>query len=210
MKTSCVIWDYNGTLLNDVAACFFCVNTLLVRHGHAPFPDLGAYRRTFGFPIRDYYRKAGFDFSVTPYDALAVEFMAMYDAAEPDIPLSDGVVETLAEIRARGIRQIVLSAAKESDLRKQIEKRGIGGYFDEILGISDIYAASKLHIARDWLRTTPHPPASMLLIGDTLHDAETAHELGCRCVLFRGGHQALGDYDGAVIDRIENFLDFLK
>ncbi len=210
MDISCVIWDYNGTLLNDVAACFTCINTLLLRHGHAPFQGLDAYRRCFGFPIRDYYQKAGFDFSVTPYDELAVEFMAMYDAMEPCIPLTYGARETLERIHAKAIRQIVLSAARESDLRRQIEKRGIDGYFDEILGISDIYAASKLHIAREWLQRTQHAPSSMIMIGDTRHDAQTARELGCGCVLYRGGHQNLDGYDGPVIDRIENFLDFFK
>jgi len=213
MKFERVIWDFNGTLLDDLEACFRCVNALLSKysaeHGCRPFADYGEYRRTFGFPIQEYYRRAGFDFDKTPYDVLAVEFMEMYYEKEPFCPLSDGVFETIAELKKRGVRQVVLSASRREFLLTQLEKRGVLPYFDEVLGISDIYAASKLHVAREWIASSGVDSSKMVMVGDTLHDAETAEELGCPCVLYSGGHQSLDDYDGIVIDKINKVLELL-
>lgn len=33
MKYDYIIWDFNGTLLNDVGICVDCLNTLLKSHG---------------------------------------------------------------------------------------------------------------------------------------------------------------------------------
>ena len=204
-----IIWDFNGTLLDDLDVCFRCVNALLVRHGKAPFADYDKYRHTFRFPIKEYYRDAGFDFDVTPYDVLAAEFMEMYYEREPYTPLVDGVKETLDTLRSLGIKQTVLSASRLEYLRTQLDRLNITHYFDEVLGISDIYAASKLHIAREWIAASGEDPDTMLMVGDTLHDAETALELGCKCVLYSGGHQSLEAFDGPVIDNIAEVLKFL-
>ena len=54
MKPSLLIWDWNGTLLDDVALCNQCLNDLLAGHGYAQRYDAAAYKEIFGFPIQDY------------------------------------------------------------------------------------------------------------------------------------------------------------
>ena len=54
-----IVWDWNGTLLNDVNLCFECINRLLVSKNLDPLIDLAAYRDIFEFPIQNYYQKAG-------------------------------------------------------------------------------------------------------------------------------------------------------
>ncbi len=205
-----IIWDFNGTLLDDLAICLDCVNELLERHGHKPFESLDAYRRTFRFPIEEYYRLAGFDFSVTPYSELAAEYMEMYYEREPQAPLAEGIVDVIDELNRLGIKQSVLSASRKAYLDTQLEKRGIFDRFDTVLGISDIYAASKVGVAREWIASSGEDPRTMLLVGDTLHDAETAMELGCRCVLYSGGHQSLDGFDGTVIDSLKFVPEIAK
>ena len=61
-----VLWDWNGTLLDDAALCCELLNTMLARHGYAPVGSMEAYRQVFCFPIETYYRRAGFDFSRHP------------------------------------------------------------------------------------------------------------------------------------------------
>ncbi len=70
-----VIWDWNGTLFDDLDFCLESINLLLQRHGLAPLPDIDAYKRVFRFPIREYYRDLGFQFDKTPYEELACEYM---------------------------------------------------------------------------------------------------------------------------------------
>ena len=85
-------------------------------------------------------------------------------------------------------RNILLSASSKEALEKQLEELGIAEYFDEVLGIDNIYAESKTQIALDWIRDKD--PKECLVIGDTLHDLDTAREMGVRCILVANGHQA--------------------
>ena len=62
-----ILWDWNGTLLDDTEISRGVLNGLLSRRG-LPTVSLERYREIFTFPIIDYYRKAGFDFSVEPYE----------------------------------------------------------------------------------------------------------------------------------------------
>ncbi len=182
-----IVWDFNGTILDDVGIGIECVNILLERYGHPIIKDRETYYRLFGFPIEDYYRRVGFDFSVTPYEMLAHEWVAEYRAREDTAPIRDGALELIRYFSVKGIPQTVISATKETMLREQIEKLGILPYFEETVGRGDIYAADKSALAVDWRKR--RMPGRTLMIGDTEHDYETARAAGFDIVLLEGGHQ---------------------
>ena len=75
-----IFWDWNGTLMDDAVYTLGCLNWVLEQYGYPQRYDLTAYRDVFGFPIEDYYRKAGFDFARHPYPILAQSFMDHYNA----------------------------------------------------------------------------------------------------------------------------------
>ena len=66
-----IFWDWNGTLLDDVDFTHGCLNWMLETHGYPQRYDLAEYREIFGFPIEEYYLRAGFDFARHPYPELA-------------------------------------------------------------------------------------------------------------------------------------------
>lgn len=184
---SYLVWDFNGTILDDVAVCIRAANTLLSAHGLPTIDSPSAYRRLFGFPIVDYYRRLGFDFSVTPYDLLAREWVGYYLDFCPTATAYPGVEETAREIRAAGIPQIVLSATERSMLLRQLGEIGLDGDFDEVLGLDNIHAYSKEELGVNWRRN--HPDGRVLMIGDTDHDAAVAAAMGADCILVSCGHQ---------------------
>ena len=100
-----VIWDWNGTLLNDVNLNCALMNRMLRRRGMPVIPDLDHYRRIFQFPIREYYRAAGFDFRKESYEALAAEYLAEYPEESLRCPLAKGAAEALTAFREAGIAQ---------------------------------------------------------------------------------------------------------
>ena len=65
-----LFWDFNGTLLNDVIPDFCTANRLLERHGLPKLNSLEEYRNVFHFPVIEYYRALGYDFSKVPYEVL--------------------------------------------------------------------------------------------------------------------------------------------
>ena len=182
------IWDFNGTLLDDVEAGIRSVNTLLRERGLPVIPSTEAYRDLFGFPIREYYQRLGFDFSREPYEVVAPLWVALYLENVKESRLYWDVRDTLEALRRRGIRQVVLSATQREMLLDQLRELEIDDYFEEVLGLDNIHAASKLSLAEDW--RARHPGAAAILIGDTDHDVETACTLGARCLLVARGHQS--------------------
>lgn len=206
-----VIWDFNGTILNDVRLGISCTNRMLEERGLPVIPDEDTYRGIFGFPIDDYYSRLGFDFEKEDYDTvLAPQWVAMYLAGEPTCPMNDGVESTIAAVAALGVPQVLLSATKEEQLRAQLARLGITDSFSEILGLDNIHARSKRHVAEAWMARNPE--AHPLFIGDTEHDADVARSVGADCVLFTGGHQSavrLAACGFPLIESIDGLLNYL-
>ena len=184
MKYDYIIWDFNGTLLNDVGICVDCLNTLLKSHGMSEKTE-EEYKKIFTFPIKEYYRRAGFDFDVT-YDTLAHEWTDYY-RSRADLELFDGAEQTLKTLANRGLKQIIISASEKNTLFEQTKVLGIDGYFSEMLGLDNIHARSKEATAKDWRKK--HPKAKAIFIGDTTHDKDVADAIGADCLLIPTGHQ---------------------
>ena len=183
-----IIWDWNGTLLDDVDLCVFTMTEILNKYG-LPAIDREAYRQSFSFPVIDYYRGLGFDFKRHSFQKVADEWMAVYQANLAKAQLHNGADELLDSLKKRKKNQSILSAAKQSHLEEQVERFGIGKHFDHIFGISDHYAKGKVERGRELIEILDAPPAHMILIGDTDHDKEVADALGTDLLLLGDGHQ---------------------
>ena len=188
MKYTHIVWDFNGTLLDDVEVGILAVNRMLQKRGIPTVADAQEYRRVFCFPIQEYYRAIGFDFSVEPYEVLAPEWVANYREFEHTARVYPQAEAWLSRFAQSGVKQVLLSATERSMLIEQVKALRLDGYFCRIYGLDNIHAHSKKSLAEAF--RCEHPDAVPLLIGDTLHDAEAAEAMGADCVLFCGGHQS--------------------
>ena len=200
------IWDFNGTILDDVELGMNSVNTLLAERGIPTIKDKDAYRKRFDFPIIDYYRDLGFNFDTDPYEVLAELWVDLYMRDLNDAKMFSGVPRALAFFEGRGIKQAVLSASERNMLVGQLNGLGIADRFEEILGIDNIYGDSKLALAEDWRRR--HSNERVMFIGDTTHDIETAKILGADCFIVCSGHQCKERFKGLGVEIFES-LDSL-
>ena len=183
-----VLWDWNGTLLDDLAYAIGVRNRTFPAFGLPRIGSVAEYHRQFTFPVRRYYERAGV--TDETFVAVAHAWMAEYVRGFDAVPLHGDAVETLARFAAAGVRQAVLSATRRDMLESQIARFPIRAYFTDVLGLSDIYARSKEAVGLDYLARCGVPAASTLMIGDTLHDAEVARAMGTGCVLVARGHQS--------------------
>lgn len=184
-----IIWDWNGTLLNDLGLCLETINDMLYERGlNSVSPS--TYLDIFGFPVRDYYLKLGFDFSEEPFEEISTEFIRSYEAGRPGCTLMDGARELLQFFYTTELSQSILSASKNSYLEHAVLDYKVQDYFVLIEGLDNHHAASKLSLAEEHLDKLHIPPSSILLIGDTLHDADIADKLGLRCCLIPNGHHS--------------------
>lgn len=191
MQPKLMIWDWNGTILDDTEACRQIANKMLSERGLKPFADRQAYRAVFGFPIKEYYAKCGYTYETESYETVADEFVLLYAEAFKTCPLMRGALETLTAVREAGIRQVLLSATKQSQLSEQVAQfPELRPFFTDILGIQDHYAFSKAHLAADFIASCGLKSEQTLFIGDTDHDCEVSAAVGAPCLLIANGHQS--------------------
>lgn len=211
MKYRHLIWDWNGTLLDDVEDCIDTLNDLLARRNLARI-DLATYQRLFDFPVIDFYRLLGFDFNREDFDAVADEYIAGYQARLPRCRLQPDARAVLARVRDLGLSQSVLSAYHQLRLEEAMVLFGLRDFFVRLVGLDDYRAHSKVDNGRRWLAEMPHDPAEVLLVGDTLHDHEVARALGVDCVLLTCGHHGrarLAPAGVPLLDRLADLSDLL-
>ncbi|MGE0527801.1 MAG: HAD family hydrolase [Bdellovibrionales bacterium] len=183
-----VIWDWNGTLLSDVQLAVDSVNRLLAEERLGQL-DVESYKKVFGFPVIEYYRRLGFDTSPGKFTELCERFNEHFHAGLHTCDLWPGARDILGEVKAQGKTQSLLSASEHNLLLRSIGMFDLAHLFDEIVGISDKTAGSKVDQGRNLLERTASPRDQTILIGDTDHDLEVAQALGIDVILVEHGHQ---------------------
>ena len=187
MPWTYVFWDWNGTLLDDVQTAVDVNNEIFPRFGFPPPGSVADYHRLFRFPVREYYRDLGVTDDIFP--AVANAWSEGYMEKSIDCRLQKHALEALEAFHRAGLHQAILSASKEEHLHAQIARFPIGGYFQAALGLTHIYATSKVDLAKDFLKNHGVDPHRAVFLGDTLHDAEVAEAIGSGCILIARGHQ---------------------
>lgn len=211
MKYTHIVWDFNGTLLDDIMAGIDAVNVMLAARGLATIDSVEEYRELFCFPIIKYYAKLGFDFEKEDYySVLAPEWVAMYLENYKHSTLTPGAGRILQRLADAGYSQTLLSATELNMLKGQLANLGLEQYFSEICGLDNIHAGGKVEVAIAWKQA--HPDAVALFVGDTEHDYEVACAVGADCVLYSKGHQSyaqLAECGCPIIDDLAELCDML-
>lgn len=203
-----VIWDWNGTILDDSKLCTEIINNILVKRNLPPI-TLEEYKKIFTFPVINYYKAVGLDISGNNFEIMSHEFINEYESKKLNCSLFHGAKELLEHFAKNDLSQSVLSAYSQYTLEEIVNHFGLSKYFVKLVGLNNIYAASKLENGIKWIKELSINPKEVLMIGDTLHDYEVAQEMGIDCVLFSGGHQAKGKLEAANSQVIMSHLELL-
>ncbi len=184
----CIIWDWNGTLLDDVPLNIRIVNTLLSERGIKQIESTDFYKREFTFPVIDFYRKVGFDLENEDFNLIARRYAQLFNEGYPHAEIFSDAEEILRFVKQSGREQLIISATEQGYLLKQVDYFELSHYFTDILGVSDVLGSSKIERAKKWIKERDIDPKTVLFIGDTEHDCDTARAIGCECVLVSRGH----------------------
>ncbi len=188
-----VLWDWNGTLADDAMAALRATNDILKNHGK-PAITMAQYYQYMDTPISRFYAHL-LDLEEVPMPVIAEEFNTYYPRYFDQ--LHAGAEQLLASLQCAGVRQVILSSSHRINVERDVCRFGIRRYFEEILAADDLLAQGKVERARRWMAQQTGRPENMVLIGDTLHDFETAQAMGVDCILCAIGHQSEQDLRGA-------------
>ncbi len=211
LKYKNIIWDWNGTLLNDIEICIKAINILLHERDLPPLTEK-KYRDVFTFPVRDYYENIGFDFSLEEFDIPALKFIKYYHKFLPMVGLYPMVETVLQKFKSNNFKQFILSAMEHDSLKFAVHNLGIDDYFVAIAGIGDYFAKSKIDRGIKLINDMALKRNETIMVGDTLHDMEVAEALGINCILVSQGHQnakRLKVNENIVLNSISNIEHYI-
>ena len=187
MNLKHIVWDWNGTIINDTEASCKAVSDLFIKRNLGSI-SIDMYRDKIVYPVINVYIEAGFDFNNETFQEVCDEYLANYLSNSHLIALHDDVLSVLKLFKNKGLEQHIVSASESEVLAKQIQEYGLGAYFANILGQDNNRADSKARLAEKLVSMVNCEPDEMLFIGDTIHDFEVAQEAGMRCCLVSNGH----------------------
>ena len=180
-----LVWDWNGTLLDDTALVVAATNATLVGLGGREI-SVEDHRRDFFRPVADYYAHL-LGRPVGPDDFLALDatFHTVYRAGLVDVALAPGARDAMAAWTGT---QSLLSMFFHDDLLALVRRHGLDALLARVDGLRDLVGGGpKAPYLTAHLRALDLPPGEVVMIADTVDDAEAAAAVGAAIVLYDGG-----------------------
>ena len=188
-RKSHVVWDWNGTVLDDAELCVEIINEILLSQNLNSISS-DSYREQFEFPVRIYYERLGLPSSGPLFEQFSKQFIQEYRMRWKKCKLQNNGKKTISFLSSKGVEQSILSAGKQEHVDSFVDHHELRSFFTFVSGTKDIYAEGKLKIGKLHLSKLEVCPDECLLIGDTTHDFQVAVALGIDCLLFAGGHHS--------------------
>ena len=206
MKIEHIIWDWNGTLVDDGWLFVELINRVLKKRGLKEI-SLTDYRNKFCFPLEKYYQRLGFDFNVESYDIPSMEFIDLYDKNKYRPGLYSGAESLLKNICDMGVKNYLLSAQNESSLMELVNFYKIEHCFEDIRGTDNFHARGKDLVAKEILKNI-NSHNCVLFIGDTNMDIKISQKYGANSIGITFGHQAKNRFKKTTKSKlIDSFSD---
>ena len=186
-----IVWDWNGTLLDDLGVVVESLNVGIARYGLAPIVE-DQYRDHFTRPVRAFYDSLfGRPVSDMEWETLNKTFHDEYFERVPGASLTVDSLVAIELVETMQWTQSVLSMSPHEELLEMVSSRGIENRFSTIAGLPAATGGLKATHLDEHLGDISLDPADVVVIGDTPDDAVAARHVGARVVLYDGGSHHL-------------------
>jgi phosphoglycolate phosphatase-like HAD superfamily hydrolase/ADP-ribose pyrophosphatase YjhB (NUDIX family) len=197
-----IIFDWSGTLVDDLPAVLKASNFVLEQSGRTAM-SLPEFRAEFSLPFTRFYDRHTPE---VPLPQLEAWFHAEFRRAQASVVELPHARAFLEFCRAKQFRTFLLSTIHTDHFKAQCEVTGFDAFLDRpYTNIRD-----KRQIIHELLRENHLQPDETLFIGDMEHDIETAHHGGIHSCAVLTGYNTLEQLRAAKPDLIVEHLDELK
>lgn len=176
-----LIFDWSGTLVDDLGPVIEATNAVLAKYGVPPY-DREGFRRGFRLPYRDFYAET---LPGIALEELEAHFRPAFDGALSLVSVLPHAREKLEWAKARGLRMFVLTSMDPSAFARQLDEFNMADFFEETYsGVLD-----KREVIARILETHDLEKDETAFIGDMTHDVETARHGGISSIAVLTGYQ---------------------
>jgi phosphoglycolate phosphatase-like HAD superfamily hydrolase len=182
-----IVWDWNGTLLDDLELTVASVNEVLGHFGAARI-DVGGYQRAYTRPLPEFYARL-LPAEVVRDDWPTIEriYHTHYLSGLERCELTSGAANVVGRLTQAGFTHSLLSMWWHGPLVVELSRRGIEAWFERVDGNRlDAFGVKAEHLVQH-LSTLPVAPEAVLIVGDALDDLAAACAAGVDAVFLASG-----------------------
>ncbi|WUS97284.1 HAD hydrolase-like protein [Streptomyces sp. NBC_00708] len=203
-----LVWDWNGTLLDDNTAVVGATNAAFGEVGLAPI-TVEQYREMYCIPIpRFYERLMGRLPTDAEWERMDGVFHRHYTEQRDACGLTAGAAELLARWQLTGGSQSIMSMYRHEELVPVVRGFGIEGHFLRVDGRTGPSGGSKAqYMERHLAALEGISPQRTVVIGDAVDDAVAAAHAGARAVLYTGGSHSRASLEKAGVPVVDTLAD---
>ena len=185
-----IIWDWNGTLFDDLAVVVQSVNAALDRFGMGPI-DADEYRDHYTRPVHLFYEELlGRETSRQEWEMIDETFHQAYRSRLDQGALAPDALVALRAVAKAGETQSLLSMWWHDQLVPMAKQLGVDRYMARIDGLrGEGSGDTKTAHLQQHLQalTDAGLHSDPVVVGDSLDDATAAAALNVAAVLYDGG-----------------------
>ncbi len=201
-----IIFDWSGTLVDDLPAVWHATNYVLAQAERGEM-SLDQFRAEFCLPFTRFYDRHT---PHVPLPQLEVWFHTRFRQVQDSVSELRHAREFLEFCRKQGIRTFLLSTVSPEHFAVQAGATGLGQYIDKpYVGVWD--KRQKIH---DILEENQLAEDETLFIGDMQHDIETARHGGIHSCAVLTGYNTLDQLRPAnpdlIVEHLGELLAFLE
>lgn len=207
-----VVWDWNGTLFDDLHLVVESVSAGVAPLGLGPI-TAEVYRTHYTRPVKVFYeRLVGRPISELEWLELDRRFHDAYRDLLPTAGLSSDALDALEAVTSVPADQSLLSMFPHHELVPLVDRLGVGGFFSRIDGLRGEAGAPKAGFLEAHLRELMkhEDPSTVLLVGDATDDAVAAVHVGAAVVLVDNGSHHRSELESMGVPVARDLMDALR
>lgn len=208
-----IVWDWNGTLFDDLDAVVAATNEVFAGYGLGPY-DAAYFQSVYTRPIwACYERMLGRALEEGEWERLDVAYHDSYHRLMERCRLAADARHTIDLLADAGHSQSLLSMWRHDRLTVAVREHGLHEAFRRVDGLlAEQAGGHKAEFMVRHLAAQDVDPAEVVMIGDSVDDALAAEHAGARAILYAGGMQARGELDAfgvPVVDRLADVAGYI-
>lgn len=184
-----IIWDWDGTLADSTSIIIDAITTASAELGLGEIPRPSA-SNIIGLSLNEAIKQLLGDVGTEKTQALAARYRHNYYLHEENIPLFDGVVKTIAELKKRGFKLAVATGKGRHGLDLAIERSGLTNYFYATRTVDECFSKPHPQMLDELMDICVTTPERTLMIGDTSYDLQMAQNADVKSLAVTYGAQS--------------------
>ena len=188
-----IAFDWDGTLYDSTQIIVRCIQSAVVDvGGQKPTDEQAAY--VIGMALMPALAHAAPDVPKDKYPMLGERYRHHYAAHHNDLSLFDGILPMLQALREKQYLLTVATGKSRQGLDDALHQVELRGMFDGSRTADETAGKPNPRMLHELMAEFGVPPERTLMIGDTTHDLEMAHNAGCASVAVSYGAHGTADF----------------